>query len=254
MSKESQVEVLGVRFDNLTMREAVDAALALIAEHRCTYAATPNPEIVMLSRKDASLSSALKEASLVIADGVGIVYGAQILGTPLKARLPGIDFAGCLMQELAKTNGRVFLFGAKPGIAELAAQTLTATHPGLSVCGTHNGYFSDDAEIIAEINAAKPDLLLVCLGAPKQELWMQANAGKLNAGLMIGLGGSLDVFAGTVRRAPESWCKLGLEWLYRLIKEPRRIGRMRKLPVFLIAVIRCRLLERRRLRGNSDAR
>lgn len=250
MSKENRIEVLGVGFDNLDMREAVDAALTLIDEHSAAYIVTPNPEIVMLSRKDESLASSLKDASLVIADGVGIVYGAKILGTPLKARLPGIDFAGSLMQELSKKNGRVYLFGAKPGVAEMAAKTLSDAYPGLLICGTQNGYFSDDTKIIEDINAAKPDLLLVCLGAPKQELWMQMNASGLDVGLMIGLGGSLDVFAGVLQRAPDRWCKLGLEWLYRLIKEPRRIVRMSKLPVFLFAVIWRRIFVGRNKREN----
>jgi N-acetylglucosaminyldiphosphoundecaprenol N-acetyl-beta-D-mannosaminyltransferase len=105
------------------------------------------------------------------------------------------------------------------------------------VCGTENGYFSDDAPIIEKINSAAPDLLLVCLGAPKQEKWMLANTGKLNVGLMMGLGGSLDVFAGVVQRSPESWNRLGLEWLYRLIKQPSRIKRMIKLPLFLFAAM-----------------
>ena len=128
----------------------------------------------------------------------------------------------------------MYLFGAKPGVAELAAETLESRYPGLIVAGTSDGYFSDDAPIIEKIRAAQPDMLLVCLGAPKQELWMAKEEGKLPVGLMCGLGGSLDVFAGTVKRAPESWQRLGLEWLYRLMKEPRRIGRMMKLPLFVV--------------------
>lgn len=240
-----RTNICGVGFDDLTMDEAVARAAELLASGRAVYAVTPNPEIVWMCRRDADLRSAVADAALVLADGVGIVYGAKILGRPLKARLPGIDFAMSLFPEMAASGKRLFLFGAKPGVAERAAENLQTQFPGLQVCGVCDGYFSDDAPLIAKINAAAPDLLLVCLGAPKQEKWMQANAGKLNAHLMIGLGGSLDVFAGVVERAPEKWQRLGLEWLYRLKKEPRRIKRMMKLPAFLLAVVW------QRIRGGS---
>ena len=195
----------------------------------------------MLAKENAALKSALAEAALVLPDGVGIVKGAAILGRPMKEKVPGIDFACGVMARLAEKGGSVYLFGAKPGVAEKAAETLAEKYPGLVVSGTSDGYFSDDAPIIEKIRAAKPDLLLVCLGAPKQELWMAKEEGKLPLGLMCGLGGSLDVFAGTVKRAPESWQRLGLEWLYRLLKEPRRIGRMMKLPVFVAEAAGARL-------------
>jgi N-acetylglucosaminyldiphosphoundecaprenol N-acetyl-beta-D-mannosaminyltransferase len=244
-----RIDILGVGFDDITMEEAVDTALSLMAEHRGAYVVTPNPEIVMLCKDTPALTKAVEEASMVLPDGIGVIYGAKILGTPLKTRVPGIDFAARLMERMSKsTHNRVFLFGAKPGVAELAGEALKARYPGLVIVGTNDGYFSEDAPIIANINQAKPDLLLVCLGAPKQELWMQGNAASLNVGLMAGLGGALDVFAGTVKRAPEGWQKLGLEWLYRLLKEPRRIGRMMKLPVFIIDAAAARI------RGKKDAR
>ncbi len=237
----NRIDVLGVGFDNLNMEEAVTAALDLIKMRSAAYVVTPNPEIVMLAKQDAQLLDALKDAALVLPDGVGVVKGDSILGTPLKGKLPGIDFASSLMDRLAAQNGSVFLFGAKPGIAERAAETLAGLHPGLRIAGTNDGYFTDDAPIMDKINAASPDFLMVCLGAPKQELWMQKNAGKLRVGLMAGLGGSLDVFAGEVQRAPERWQNLGLEWLYRLMKEPRRIGRMMKLPLFVAEAVGQRL-------------
>ncbi len=232
-----RTDVLGVGYDDLTMPEAVDAALELMKGRAAAYAVTPNPEIIMLARENEALRGAIANASLVLADGIGVIYGAKILGRPLKGRVPGVDFADALMAEMAKHSMSVFLFGAKPGIADTAAERLMARHPGLVIAGTNDGYFSDDAPIIEKINSASPDLLLVCLGAPKQELWMQQNAGRLSVGLMAGLGGSLDVFAGAVKRAPETWQKLGLEWMYRLIKEPSRIGRMSKLPLFMFAVM-----------------
>lgn len=230
----SRTDVLGVGFDNVTKAEAVDRALELIDAREGRYVVTPNPEIVMLAKENPALKEALAGADIVLPDGAGIVKGAAILGRPMKEKVPGIDFACGVMARLAERGGSVYLFGAKPGVAEAAAETLRTKFPGLVISGTSDGYFSDDGPIIEKIKDAAPDFLLVCLGAPKQELWMAKMSGKLPVGLMVGLGGSLDVFAGTVKRAPEAWQKLDLEWLYRLLKEPRRIGRMMKLPLFVI--------------------
>lgn len=228
-----RIDVLGVGFDNLTLEEALDKA----SDIKGGYVVTPNPEIVWLADKDEELKRALEDASLVLPDGVGITYGAKILGRPLKCRVPGIEFASAYIDRLSKTGGSVFLFGSKPGVAELAADKLREMHPGINVCGTADGYFKDDAPIIAKINEANPDFLLVCLGAPKQEKWIHENAGRLSVKLMAGLGGVLDVYAGIVERAPEAWCKSGFEWLYRLLKQPSRLGRMMKLPLFMFKVM-----------------
>jgi len=232
-----RIDVLGVSFDNLTMDEAVQKALGLMESRNAAYVVTPNPEIVMLCRDSSSLSDAVKNADMVLPDGIGIIKGAKILGTPLKQKLPGIDFAQELFGQMAKREMTVFLLGAKPGVAEEAAKNLLDRFKGLRIIGTNDGYFTDNEAVIDKINALSPDLLLVCLGAPKQELWMHENASKLNVGLMAGLGGSLDVFAGIVERGPEKWQKLGLEWLYRLKEEPSRAKRMKNLPKFGFAVI-----------------
>lgn len=232
-----KIDVLGVQFDNLTMDEAVETALRLLDERRAAYVVTPNPEIVMLCREDPDAAAAVAGADLTIPDGIGVIYGARLLKTPLKQKLPGIDFTLALMGRLAERGGRVFLFGAKPGVAERAAEKLAAQFPGLRFVGTQDGYFTDDGPIVKKINAAAPELLLVCLGAPKQERWMHDNAPRLKVGLMIGAGGSMDVFAGTVERAPEAWQRAGLEWLYRLLKEPKRIGRMANLPRFMFQIL-----------------
>ncbi len=235
------VEVLGVEFDSVTMDEAVRRGMAMLDTEKPDYVVTPNPEVVMTCREDALALEAVKNASMVLPDGIGIIYGAKLLGRPLPERVPGADFALRLFDEMAKTGRSVFLLGAKPGVAELAAQKLSERFPGLVVAGTNDGYFTDDGPVLAKINEAAPDLLLVCLGVPKQEKWMYENRDKLRVRLMAGLGGSLDVYAGVVERAPESWQRLGLEWLYRLKKEPKRIGRMMKLPKFLFCVMGERL-------------
>ena len=175
------------------------------------------------------------------ADGIGVVYSAKILGRPLKGRAPGVDFAQGLMTRMAHTGQALFLLGAKPGVAEAAAENLRKAYPGLNICGTHDGYFKEDGPVIDAIRAAKADVVFVCLGAPKQEFWMTENGPKTGAKLAVGLGGCLDVFAGNVQRAPEVWQKAGLEWLYRLIKEPSRIGRMAKLPLVLVDAFGARL-------------
>ena len=232
-----RTEVLNVGFDNITMDEAVAMGEKLLETEGASYIVTPNPEIVWACREDAKLKETIEKADLVLPDGIGIVYGARILGRPLKEKIPGIDFISGLFQRMAESGKTVFLLGAKPGIAQRAGAELTAKYPGLTVCGVHDGYFKEDGPVIEEINQAAPDLLLVCLGAPKQEYWMAANRDKLQVKLMAGLGGSLDVFAGEVKRAPVFFQKLGLEWFHRLLKEPWRIKRMTKLPMFLCAVM-----------------
>lgn len=232
-----RIDILGVGFDNFTMSRAAERAMELMAERSGAYVVTPNPEIVWMCREDERLSQAVKEADMVLADGIGVILGGKILGRPLKEKIPGIDFAAEVFGQMAARGMSVYLLGAKPGVAELAGQKLSVKYKGLVIAGFHDGYFDDDKPIIQEINRAKPDMLLVCLGAPKQEYWMADNSAMLDVGLMAGLGGSLDVFAGKVQRAPEKWQKLGLEWLYRLIREPRRIKRMIKLPMFVLAAV-----------------
>ena len=247
MTKLSErIDVLGVGFDNITMEEAVSHAMELVSRHQSSYVVTPNPEIVWMCRKDKDLQDAVTGASMVLADGIGIIYGAKILKTPLKEKIPGADFAARLMDELAKQGGSVYLLGSKPGVADDAAEKMKKEHPGLVISGTHDGYFNEDEAIIADINSKKPDFLMVCLGAPKQENWMKKNSPRLDVGIMAGLGGTLDVYAGNVRRAPEKWQKHGLEWLYRLIKEPKRFARTMKLPLFVLAVIGVRFDKKKR--------
>ena len=235
-----RVDVLGVAFDSVTMDEAVEQALALLEQDGPHLVATPNPEIVQRAQKDLEFAEILARADLVIPDGVGVMYAARILGRPLKARVPGIDLAAALMERMAGTGRRLFLLGAEPGVAEQAAVNLQAAYPGLVVCGVHDGYFKEDEPVIQAIRTARADVVFVCLGAPTQEKWAAVHGGAAGARLYVGLGGALDVFAGKVERAPEGWQKLGLEWLYRLVKQPSRIGRMVKLPLFLVSAVAAR--------------
>lgn len=236
-----RTDVLGVAFDDVTMDEAVDRALAMLEEDGPHLVVTPNPEIVQRAKQDPEFAQILARAHLVIPDGIGVIYAAKILGRPLKGRVPGIDFAAALLGRAAGMGKRLYLLGAAPGVAEQAAVNLQAAYPGLVVCGAHDGYFQEDGPVADAIRAARADIVFVCLGFPKQEKWIAANGEAAGARLYIGLGGSLDVFAGKVERAPESFQKLGLEWLYRLIRQPSRIGRMSKLPLFLVSAAGARL-------------
>ena len=234
-----KIDVMGVLFDNVTMEEALLQAKTLLAQPGASYVVTPNSEIVYEAMQDESLTALLNGADLVLPDGAGVVLGSKILATPLKQKVAGVDFADGLLGVLAETGGSVYLLGSKPGIAELAAEKMLQKHPGLTICGMADGYFKDEGPVIEAINAADPDVRFVCLGAPKQEKFMKAHQSALNVRLMIGLGGSLDSFAGTVKRAPKWMITCSLEWLYRLIKEPWRFKRMLRLPKFLWAVV-CR--------------
>ena len=236
-----KVELLGVRFDDLSPEEMVHTAASLIEAGGFHYAVTPNPEFLLAARKNEAFRTVLNQADLSMPDGIGVVYVSKILGRPLKGRVPGIYFAEHLVAWMARTGKRLYLLGSKPGVAEAAAKTLTERYPGLTVCGTHDGYFQEDAPVIEAVRASGADVVLVGLGAHKQELWMAQNGPATGARFMVGLGGALDVFAGNVERAPEAWQKAGMEWCYRLLKEPKRIGRMAKLPLVLVQAAGARL-------------
>lgn len=241
-----KINVLGVHFDNLTPNEAVARGIELMNEGGFHYVVTPNPEFVLAAEKDEEFRSVLNGADLVIPDGIGVIYSAKLLGTPLKGRVPGIDFSAGMLAHMDKVGGRVFLLGAKPGIAEEAGRRMAQQFPGLVICGTHDGYFKEDKPVVAQIRQSQADLLFVCLGAPRQEKFMARWGKELGVKLAMGLGGSLDVYAGAVERAPESWQKLNMEWAYRLVKEPKRIGRMAKLPLVLVKAAG------QRLRGKKE--
>ena len=231
-----RIDVLGVGFDNVTMAEAVEQGMALLHSEGSHYVVTPNPEIVEACRENGAARAAVNGADLVLPDGIGIIKGAAMLGTPLKEKTPGIEFAAHMMERMAGEGMSLYLLGAKPGIAEQAAEKLSAQYPGLKIAGTHDGYFKEDGPVVEDIRQSGADCVFVCLGAPKQEFWMAKNGPATGARRLCGLGGSLDVFAGTVERAPKFFCDHGLEWFYRLCKEPKRIGRMMKLPLFLVHV------------------
>lgn len=229
------VEILGVHIDKITNAEALEKAVELVRTSGVSAIYTPNPEIVMAAYEDPTFCEILNQADLCTPDGIGVVYASRILHDPVPERVAGFDLTCGLLERISKTGEGVFLFGAKPGVAEEAAENLRRKYPGLVVSGTHDGYFKDEEEsaIVEEINASGAKLLLVCLGAPKQEKWIARNRDALQVNLCMGVGGTLDVFAGTAKRAPEIFIKCNLEWFYRMCKQPSRWRRFAALPKFI---------------------
>ncbi len=237
-----KTDVLGLRYDNCTMDEAVALGKGLLLGDKPAVVVTPNAEIAYEAMRDPAFRDLLNRADLILPDGAGVVLGAKILKTPLKQKVAGIDWAANMLRVFAETGTPLFLLGSKPGIGELAAEQMKLRAPGLIVCGIRDGYFKDEADVVEQINDSGAKALFVCLGAPKQEHFMFNHQAELTSvRVMAGLGGSLDGFAGTVKRAPGWMIKLNLEWLYRLIKEPKRFGRMLRLPKFIFAALRQRL-------------
>ena len=229
-----KIDVMGVGFDNLTKREFMDRAGQMLVSRKKGYVVTPNAEIVYEAVHDESFRALLNGAALVLPDGAGVVLGARILGTPLKEKVAGIEFGEEICRLLAGNGGALYLLGGKPGIAQQAGEKLKEKYPGLTVCGTADGYFKDEEAAVAKINEAGPDVVFVCLGAPKQEKFICNHFDEMNATLYLGLGGSLDGYAGVAQRAPKWMINLSLEWLYRLLKEPKRLARMMRLPKYVL--------------------
>ncbi len=239
-----RIEILGVKVDRVTYDEALNIAEGFAKEEGVSAIFTPNSEIVMSAQDDAELMTILNNADMCTADGVGIVYGSRILKDPVPERVAGFDLVCGLLERVSKTGGGVFFFGAKPGVAEMAKAKMEEKYPGLSVVGCHNGYFKpeDEAEIVKQINESGAKILLVCLGAPKQEKWIASHKDELKVNLCMGVGGTLDVFAGVAKRAPEIFIKLNLEWAYRILKNPSsRMSRFAALPKFVLKVFKERI-------------
>lgn len=236
--KRKRINILGVLFDQVNMTEAIQIALRLFDKESKGTIFTPNPEIVMAAYENEQLKENLNEGSLVVPDGIGVVIGAKLIGRPLKERVAGYDLVQNIFSQIAKTEKTIYFYGAKPGVAELAAQKMQQKYPGLKIVGCWDGYEKEQQKVIDDINQKKPDFLLVGLGAPRQEQFISSQKETIEARVFAGVGGSFDVMAGVVKRAPKLFIRLHLEWFYRLITQPTRIGRMMKLPLFLLKMIR----------------
>jgi N-acetylglucosaminyldiphosphoundecaprenol N-acetyl-beta-D-mannosaminyltransferase len=231
--------ILGIAVDRVDYEEALTIFDGFMKGGGFHFIVTPNSEIVVNASKDANLKQIIAEADLVIPDGVGLVYASRMIGEPLNERVTGIDFLGKILAYLEESEQSIFFLGSKPGIAERAAEKMKEKHPKLRVAGTHDGYFKLDQEtgLVAEINNSGADFLCVALGSPKQEEFLYRHRLALTMKAAIGVGGSLDVWAGTLKRAPEFYRKNGLEWLYRFLQQPSRYKRMTALPLFMLKVL-----------------
>ncbi len=235
------IYVLGVRVDRVSQDQALGRMMGIVARRRasenqlaCQQLITVNPEFVMVAQRDASFRQAINAAALVVADGVGVVWATRYLRAATPERITGVDTLMALARHCAGAGYRLYLLGATPGVAEETATRLQNLAPGLQIAGTYAGspVVTEEEEIIERVRAAQADILCVAYGAPAQDLWIYRNLSRLPVALAVGVGGAYDFISGRQRRAPRGMQRLGLEWLYRLYREPWRWRRMLALPRF----------------------
>ncbi|MFD1472733.1 WecB/TagA/CpsF family glycosyltransferase [Companilactobacillus mishanensis] len=232
---KNRINILGTEFDNFTEDQFHKYLNEDLDNHSNKFIVTPNPEIVLSARKNTRFSNIVNNADYVIPDGIGIIKGANNLGTPMHGRITGFDTLMYLVKTANDKKLKVYLLGAKPEVIKASADRIKREFTGIDLVGYHDGYFDDDKKIAEDIAAKKPNIVLVALGSPKQEYFINQFR-DLNPAIWIGVGGSFDVFSGTKKRAPKIVQKLSLEWLYRLLKEPTRIGRMAAIPRYMTLI------------------
>jgi N-acetylglucosaminyldiphosphoundecaprenol N-acetyl-beta-D-mannosaminyltransferase len=239
-SRVPTVSIYGVPVSRMNMQQTVAYLTETIERGIPQQVVTANPIILMAGLENPSFMKILREADLVVPDGTGLVWAAGYVGQPVAERVAGFDLMLELMKVGSPRGWKVYLLGAAPGIAEAAAEKLKALYPGIRVVGCRDGYFSDaeDDAVIADVTAQAPHLLLVARATNNQDPWIGKYKDRLRVPVMMGVGGSFDVLAGRVKRAPKLFQRLGLEWFYRLLREPSRYRRMLVLPKFVLKVIR----------------
>lgn len=233
-----KVTILGVPVDAITMGEAVARIDGFIEKRTPVLVATANAEMLMRATHDGALRRILQGAAMVTPDGAGTVWAAHHLGYAMPERVAGYDMVQELMREAPAKRRRIFFFGSAPGVADKAKKKAEQLYPGIEIVGTRNGFFTaaDEPAIIEEIKAAHPDILLAALGVPKQEKWLAKHLGELGVPVAIGVGGTFDVMAGVMKRAPCWMQRAKLEWLFRGMMQPKRAGRLLALPRFVLEV------------------
>jgi len=230
--------ILGVEVNTENYDELIPKVFRNIEDKKKSLVVAINPEKLMKAKEDPELKALLNRAEFQIPDGIGVIIASKLKKGSISSRITGIDMMDRIVREAARTGRAVFLYGAKPGVANKAAQQLKQTYPDLIVAGTQDGYESDSSKVLDTINKAQPDILFVAMGSPKQEQWIEQHRDNLYPMLYQGVGGSFDVLAGNVKRAPAAFQRLGAEWLYRLLKEPSRLKRQMNLPKFLFEVFK----------------
>lgn len=228
--------ILGVQVNTENYDELIPKLFRNIDDKKKSLVVAINPEKLMKAKDDPELKALLNRAEFQIPDGIGVILASKLQKGNIRSRVTGVDMMDRIVREAARTGKSIFLYGAKPGVAEQAARKLIETYPTLQVAGTQDGYEQDTQKVIDTINAAQPDILFVAMGSPKQELWIEKHRDNLHPILYQGVGGSFDVLAGNIKRAPALFQKFGAEWLYRLLKEPSRIKRQMNLPKFLLEI------------------
>ncbi|WP_047984688.1 WecB/TagA/CpsF family glycosyltransferase [Ornithinibacillus californiensis] len=230
--------ILGVDVSNETYDSLVKQLFHYINEGKQSFIVAVNPEKIMKAKADDHLRELINSADYQIPDGVGVLIASKLKGGDIRDRITGIDLMMELVKEAANQGKSIFLYGAKPGVADKAMEELLRQFPNLKIAGVIHGYKKEQIEIIEEINNSQADILFVAMGSPRQEEWIRENRSKLNVKVLQGVGGSFDVLSGSIKRAPAGFRKFGLEWLYRLILEPSRWKRQLALPKFLIMVLK----------------
>lgn len=241
-SVKDSVKILGLRVDRVSTDEALAAIGGFIAARTPHHVVTADASMVVHARQDPDLRAIVDGADLVTPDGAGILWAGRLLGTPIPHKVSGVDLVADLCRLSPTTGHRIFFFGAGPGVAREAAEKMRRRFPGAQIVGVRDGFFppAQEAEVVAEIRTAAPDIVLVALGIPKQEKWIARNKAALGCPVFIGVGGSFDVHSGRVQRAPVWMQRSSLEWLYRLSKNPRKIGKVMTLPRFALLALRQR--------------
>ena len=235
--EKNKVKILNVLFNHITKNALVKKLVERVSSNQKTFLVTANPEIIMYANTDKDYFPILNNADYTIPDGIGVIIASKMIGNPLSERIAGYDLLVELLKVGNEEGWSAYFLGAKKEVVDKAVNNVKTTYPDLDIVGWHDGYFDwESSSISDEIREKKPDLIFVALGFPKQEIWISENINAFEKGLFMGVGGSFDVLAGEVKRAPLVWQKMNIEWLYRLIQQPSRWKRMLVLPQFVYKV------------------
>jgi len=241
-----RIRLLGLTIDRVNMDEALKFIDGMVARKKPGHVVTADASMIVIAREDPELASIVERADLVTADGAGLLWASRLFGQPIRDRVSGVDLVARICERSAEGGPSAYFLGAAPGIAEEAAEALRSRYPGARIVGTRHGYFkaSEEPQVVADIRAARPDVLFVAFGIPKQEKFIQRNRDAMGVPVSIGIGGSFDVHSGRVPRAPLWMQRAGLEWLFRLMQNPGKLSKVMLLPRFVALALRVKITGR----------